>query len=462
MKTTAAFETVAAISTPPGKGGVAVIRMSGADAVRIAERCFRARSGRGVSSLPDRTAVYGDILANGEPIDDGILTLFRAPRSYTGEDTVEISCHGGLLVQARVLEGLLRAGAKPAPPGEFTRRAYLSGSISLSDAEAIGALIDAENDEQLRLSSRRARSRFSERTTAIADALLAVMSELDALLDYPEEEPSETTAEGFAARLSEIADEITELCGSYQTGRAVSSGIRGVLAGKPNVGKSSVYNRLLGEDAAIVTQVAGTTRDVLERKVLIGRVTVELADTAGVHETDDPVEAIGVRRSRERIGAAELILAVLDRSQPLDGEDLELLDYVKKAGGTPILLLNKSDLTSVWGREQLPTGFENAVECSTLTGEGFDRLAMLVNELFTDLSLTLGESAIVTTARQLAALRDAEDALRTASRELAGGYPLDAAAATVEAALRALFEVDGRAAGEEIVDAIFRNFCVGK
>ena len=459
---TAAFETVAAISTPPGKGGVAVIRMSGASALEIAERCFSARSGRSVFALPDRTAVYGDILADGETVDDGILTLFRAPHSYTGEDTVELSCHGGLLVQMRVLEGLLRAGARPAPRGEFTRRAYLSGNISLSDAEAIGALIDAENDEQLRLSSRRARSRFSEQTTAIADRVLAVMSELDALLDYPEEEPSETTAEGFAARLLEVADEIDRLAGSYQTGRAITSGIRGVLAGKPNVGKSSIYNRLLGEDAAIVTQIAGTTRDVLERRILIGRVTVELADTAGVHQTDDPVETIGVRRSREKIDAAELILAVLDRSTPLDEDDLELLDYVRRANGTPILLLNKSDLTAAWGREQLPFEPEHVIECSTLTGQGFDELSTLVNKLFTDPSLAIGESAIVTTARQLAALRDAEEALRTAANELSGGYPLDAAAATVERALRSLFEVDGRAAGEEIVDAIFRNFCVGK
>lgn len=458
----ATFETVAAISTPPGKGGVAVIRMSGEEALRIADRCFRARSGLRVFDLPDRTAIYGDILAGGEPIDDGILTVFRAPRSYTGEDTVEISCHGGMLVQARALEGLYRAGASPAPRGEFTRRAYLSGQITLTDAEAIGALIEATSDEELRLSTRRARSLLTSKMQALSDELLAALSELDALLDYPDEEPTELTAEGFAARFAALADRIGELSHSYETGRAVTAGIRGVIVGKPNVGKSSIYNRLVGENAAIVTEIAGTTRDVLERKIKLGVVSVELADTAGIRETDDPVEAIGVGRSRERLDAAELILAVLDRSRPLDGEDMDLLRQIKKAGGTPILLLNKSDLPAAWGRDALPSEFPHAIECSAESGLGMTDLSALAESLFTDLSLTLGESAIVTTARQRAALSDAEAALSEAVRALGEGLPYDVVAAMAETALRALFRVLGREVSDELADTIFRSFCVGK
>ncbi len=462
MKTKAAFETVAAISTPPGKGGVAVIRVSGEDALGIAEQCFRARSGLRVFDLPERTAVYGDILSGGEEIDDGILTVFRAPHSYTGEDTAEISCHGGILVQARVLEGLYRAGAAPAPAGEFTRRAYLSGRISLSDAEAIGALIEAESDEEIRLSSRRSRSMLSKRMQTLSDALLAALSELDALLDYPDEEPTALTAEGFAERFSVLADNIGELSRSYETGRAVLAGIRGVIVGKPNVGKSSIYNRLVGENAAIVTQIAGTTRDVLERRIKLGRVSVELADTAGIRETDDPVEALGVARSRDRLGSAELILTVLDRSRELDSEDRELLEYVKNAGGTPVLLLNKCDLPAAWERDALPSGFPHILECSAETGLGFAPLGELASELFTDLALTLGESAIVTTARQRAALADAEAALGEAVSALRSGLPYDIAAASAEAALRALFRVEGREVSEELADTIFRSFCVGK
>ena len=462
MTTKAAFETVAAISTPPGKGGVAVIRMSGERALAIASACFRPRSGASLPSLPDRTAVYGDILSGGEEIDDGILTLFRAPHSYTGEDTVEISCHGGLLVQARVLEGLYRAGAVPAPAGEFTRRAYLSGRISLSDAEAIGALINAESDGELRISSRRSRSRFAARMQELCDRLLQALAELNALLDYPDEEPTDTTAQGFATCFERLCHEIGALSHSYETGRAVTSGISAVIVGKPNVGKSSVYNRLVGEDAAIVTRVAGTTRDVLERRIQLGRVVLELADTAGIRGTEDPVERIGVARSRERLANAELILAVLDRSRALDGEDLQILDDVQKAGGTPVLLLNKCDLPAAWERDALPSGLVHVLECSAETGAGLQELAPLVDSLFTDLALELGESAIVTTARQRAALADAERELGEAVQALRLGLPYDIAAAAAEAGLRALFRVEGREVAEELADTIFRSFCVGK
>lgn len=456
------FDTVTAIATPPGKGGVAVIRVSGPDAVGITSRCFRPRCGKPLAEIPERHAVYGGILADGEEIDDGIAVVFHAPRSYTGEDTVELSCHGSPLLQSMILEALLSAGAVMAPAGEFTRRAFLSGKISLSDAEAIGSALDAVTGEQIRLSAAPSRSLLSRSSKGIHDRLLTLVSSLYARLDYPDEDLADIPEEEIIRQLREIHALLDSLCRSYKTGRAIRDGIPTVLAGKPNVGKSSVYNRLLGEDAAIVTSVPGTTRDILERPLPLGRVLLRLADTAGIRATDDPVEKIGVSRSRERLAGSELILAVLDRSAPLDGEDRELLQLIRELSGTPVLLLNKNDLPPLWGEEDLPEGFPYVISCSAEDGAGFAELTALVDRLFTDQSIRVGESPIVTTARQSAAVRIARDGVAEALSAFSSGMPTDAAASTLETALSALSELDGRSVSGEIVSSIFSRFCVGK
>lgn len=455
-------DTIAAISTPPGKGGVAIIRISGPDAIGIADRCFRPRCGEALSSLSPRQMHYGEILRGGESIDDGLAVVFRAPGSYTGEDTVELFCHGGALIQRMVLEGILAAGATPAPAGEFTRRAFLSGKLSLSDAEAVGMALEAVTEEQVRLSASASRSRLAEEAERIHLSLLSLMSSLYAVIDYPDEDLAELSPEEIKARLSEILEALAQLSKSYRTGRAIRDGISAVLCGRPNVGKSSVYNRLLGEDAAIITPYAGTTRDVLEAPVSLGRVLLRLSDTAGVRETSDPVESIGVERSRARIASSELILAVLDTSAPLGDEDRELLDLVKKSSGTPLILCNKCDLPPVWDATELRDEFPHVLLISADRGDGFAELAELIEELCTDTSLTVGLSPIVSSARQAAAIAEAHARVAEALDAFSRGVPTDAAASSLEAAMASLAELDGRAVSEEIVSSIFSHFCVGK
>ena len=458
----AQLETIAAISTPPGKGGVAVIRMSGRDAIEIAAVCFRPRGGKSVVDLPDRMAVYGDILSGGVCIDDGILTLFRAPHSYTGEDVAEISCHGGRLIQTKVLQGLFSAGARPAGPGEFTKRAVLIRSLPLSEAEAIGALIDAETDGQLLLSAKESRSLLSKRLDEISEKLLRVLSIHFSDFDFPDEDPVDSSAKTTLKWLREIRHEIDELCASYPTGRAVCEGIHAVLLGRPNVGKSSIYNALVGEDAAIVTPLAGTTRDLLERRISIGPMTVHLCDTAGIRDTEDPIEQIGVDRSRSRLLSSDLQLVVLDRSEPLREQDHELLSLIRQEGKNPILLLNKSDLPCAFESAELGEHFKHVIECSAESGEGIDALRQLIYDLFCDSALRIGESAILTTARQLASLQEASQALVQAIFDFGHDVPTDAAISGVERALSAVMKTSGRLVTEEIVDTIFKNFCVGK
>ena len=449
--------TIAAISTPPGKGGVAVIRLSGPDAFRIADRVFRPRGHRAPADAP-RTAIYGDFLDGGQAVDDGLATAFPAPASYTGEDTVEFSCHGGVLITRTVLEALLAAGATPAGPGEFTRRAYLSGRLGLSEAEAIATLLDAKSTAQVRLSA--SRGLLSEQLAEIYRELLALVSAAEALIDFPEEDLSEIPAEEFSARLSALAERIRALIASYRTGRAVTEGIRTVIVGRPNVGKSSLYNLLVGEEAAIVTDIEGTTRDVLERTVPCGRVLLRLADTAGLRSTDDPVEQIGVRRAREAMTSADLILAVFDSSAPLTEEDRALIAALRETEATGIAVLNKSDLPSALEHREL-SELPLTLALSARHGSAAP-LVEAIEALFTDGSLVIGEAPIVASARQYAALSRAEEALRAALACLADGQPADMMLFELSEALGALGEVDGRRVSEEVVSEIFSHFCVGK
>lgn len=454
--------TVTAVSTPPGKGGVAVIRVSGENALAVAEKCFVPKNGKALSALPPRRAVYGNILLDGEIVDDGLLLYFPAPNSYTGEDVVELSCHGGPLLTGMVLEATLKAGAIIAPPGEFTRRAYLAGKLSLSDAEAVGLAIDAVTRAQVRLSAEDSRDRLSSAVGGIHDRLLTLLSSLYASIDYPEEDLADLSREQVAEGVSSILSDLSELGKTYRTGRAILEGVPAAIAGKPNVGKSAIFNRLLGRDAAIVTEIPGTTRDVLEHPLPVGRALLRLSDTAGLRETDDPVETIGVERAKTTIGGAEVLLLVLDTSRPLEKEDIELLALAKGFSGAAVLLLNKSDLPSAWGIADLPEGSPAAFNVSAVTGEGFAAVTAHLEKALTDEDLSLGSDAILTTARQSAAIDAAKNDLSACLDALNRGVPIDAAASMGEAALASLSEIDGRTVTGEIVDEIFSHFCVGK
>ena len=462
---------IAAISTPPGKGGVAVIRMSGKGAFEIADKVFLPISGKKILDYPPRTQIYGYIVYNEERIDDGMLTAFPGPRSYTGEDTVEISCHGGVLITRMVLEALFTAGATPAEPGEFTRRAFISGKLSLSEAEAIGTLLEAKSTEQIRLSASPARQKLNEAISSIRGALVSLMSSIYARIDYPDEDLGEFTDGECLEALVKIRCELDRLIATYKTGRAINEGISTVICGKPNVGKSTLYNLLAGEDAAIVTDVAGTTRDVLERTVSLGRVTLRLTDTAGVRSGDgvDKVEKIGIDRSRERISTSELILAVFDLSRPFDEADRELIDEISKAEGYKLCILNKSDIADARGAafdaSALPEGvFGETISISAdkdNTG-ALEQLGGVIARLFTDEKISCGQDAIVSSARQHASLLRARSFIDTAIDAYRSGLPADAASSDIEMAIGAISELDGRAVSDTVVGDIFAKFCVGK
>ena len=453
--------TVAAISTPPGKGGVALIRMSGRDAIEIASRCFVLRSKTPLSELKSRHAAYGDVIFEGAPIDDAIITIFRAPHSYTGEDTVEICCHGGILLTETVLSALFAAGAVQAEAGEFTRRAMLCGRLSLTEAEAIGNLLEAKSRASIRLSSAVARTRLTRELDGLRQSLLDLISSLYAKIDYPEEDLSDMTGEQILSSLAEMLVRADALLSTYRTGRAVAEGIPTVLCGAPNVGKSALYNALCGEDLAIVTEHAGTTRDVLSSTVPLGRVMLRLYDTAGLRDALDPVERIGVDRSRTKMEEAELLLAVFDASRPLSDEEKALLAELKQSAGCVVILLNKSDLGSFPVPAEF-ADFSNILPISAKTGAGLDALTVLIERLFTDESIRLGEDAVIASARQYAALSRAREALSRAQEAFRMGLYADIASSELEVALSAFAELDGRTVSDEIISEIFRRFCVGK
>lgn len=453
--------TVSALSTPPGKGGVALIRTSGADAIAVTDACFRAKNGRSLADTPPRTAVYGDLLYRGEPIDDVVVTVFPAPHSYTGENVTEITCHGSMMVAKTILISLFEAGASPAERGEFTRRAFLNGKLDLTEAEAIGELLDAKSFAQVKLFEKGSRTRLSETLASLYDRLSALISAVYAKIDYPDEDLADLNNEEIAAEAEAVLTDAKALAATYGTGRAITEGIPTVLLGKPNTGKSSLYNLLCGKDAAIVTEYAGTTRDVLVETVAVGKTLLRLSDTAGVRETQDPVERIGVSRSRETAREAELILALFDASLPCDGEDEALFSFLEELDGYKIALLNKSDLPTVFEDTRLAGRFDLILPISAKTGD-VTRLISHIDERFIDGSLRIGEDAVLSSARQHAAVTATIAYIETALAALRAGTAADAAVSDLELALGALSETDGRAVSEDVVSGIFGKFCVGK
>lgn len=454
-------QTITALSTPPGKGGVALIRISGDEAFEIADKVFRAKNGKRVPELPPRYAAYGDILLEGEPIDDVLLTRFLRGCSYTGEDTVEITSHGGTLITEAILRALYMAGAVPAGAGEFTRRAYSAGKLSLSEAEAIGELLDAKSMAQIKLFQRDSRSRLSLALADLYERTSGLLSSLCAKIDYPDEDLADLSVEEILTAVNAILADGERLLATYRTGRAVTEGIPTVLLGKPNTGKSSLYNLLAGKEAAIVTEYAGTTRDVLEMTVPLGRVLLRLSDTAGVRDTEDPVESIGVSRAKEAASGADLLLVLFDASAPLNEEDTALLAFLDTLAGTKIALLNKSDLPAKIDTEAIAPHVDHLLSFSAKAADTA-ALSALVNTLFTDGELRLGEDAVLFSARSHAALARGCECLVTAAAALRAGYAIDAALSDLECALSAFAETDGRSVGEDVVSGIFSKFCVGK
>ena len=455
-------DIIAAISTPMGRGGVAVIRISGDGALDVGDKLFRPKSGRRVSELDGGRAVYGSIIKDGREIDDGIATVFRAPRSYTGEDIVEVSCHGGILITEKVLEAALEAGARQATAGEFTRRAFVNGKLTLQRAEAIGMLIDAENDEVLSLASRRQSELFDRAARQLYEDVKEILTGIFAECDFPDEDLSGMSVSEIVSRLEEVRDRLNELGGSYEAVRAVSEGISTVLCGKPNSGKSSLLNALCGHERAIVTDVAGTTRDTVSVTVRSGRVLLRLTDTAGIHETSDEVERLGIERAERELDSSELILAVFDLSREIDDDDRRLISLLSDKRQTKLALLNKSDSVERLDISSISGVFDHCIRVSARTGDGLDKLHALIAELFDAGRIDFDSQAVLLNARQNAAASRAKASIESALEAITAGLPLDTAGLDLEAALGALGELDARQVGEDVVNAVFSRFCVGK
>ena len=392
--------TIAAISTPPGKGGVAIIRISGDDALEIASRVFFPTNKKSFKDAAVRMQIRGEIFQGEEMIDDGMATYFKAPASYTGEDTVEIYCHGGTLVTNAVLEAVLSAGAVLATAGEFTRRAFVSGKLSLVEAEAIGNLLEAESLSQIKLASKKSRTHLSLKIEEIRELLTSLLSSIYARIDYPDEDLGDFSDEQAVNILLDAKKKTEALLSTYRTGKAVKSGIKTVICGKPNVGKSSIYNMLLGREAAIVTDIEGTTRDVLSDKIPLGKVMLNLSDTAGIREvTSDPIEKIGIERSLEKINEAELILAVFDLSREFDAKDEALIKSVLDCDCAKIAILNKSDLTEKFDRKKTKDAFDAVLTTSVKSSDFILNLSQTVDAMFTDEKIKVGDDAVISSAR---------------------------------------------------------------
>lgn len=451
--------TIAAISTAQAPGGIGLIRVSGPDAQSIADKVFTAKSGKPLSSAKGYTVHYGRVHDGEGDIDEAIAINYRAPASFTGENVAELSIHGGLYLLRRTLRALYDAGARPAQPGEFTRRAFLNGKLGLTEAESVMELISARGEQAARAALAGHDGALERRIASVKDALVSAAAHLEAWADYPEEDIPELGADELRRVFFEANRELERLLDAFDAGRALREGVDTVIAGKPNAGKSTLMNLLAGCERSIVTDVAGTTRDIVEETVLVGGVPLRLADTAGLRETDDAVEKIGVERARSRLKTAQLVLAVFDSSRRLGEEDRRLAHACRDVPA--IAVVNKSDLESKLDYSYIEKHFQQVVFISARSGEGLEALSRAIGETLRTSQIDPNEGLLFT-ERQRDAARRAKESVEEAARALRIGMTLDAVTVSLEGAVAALLELTGERVTEAVVDEVFSRFCVGK
>lgn len=450
--------TVAAVATPAGAGGLGTVRISGKDAIAVADKVFLSVSGKRLADIKGYTALFGKAADNGKTVDEAVALVFKGPKSYTGEDVVEISVHGGDYVVGRVLRAVLDAGALLAGPGEFTKRAYLNGKMDLSQAEAVMDIIKADGEQALKAGIEAHGGAVSRKCREIKESLTFAAATVAAFSDFPDESPEFSGIDSLEARLLEAETELKKLIDGYDTGRMIKNGINTVIVGPPNAGKSTLMNLLSGCERSIVTPIAGTTRDVVEETVKLGDITLRLCDTAGIRETEDEVEKIGVERSRGRMDTADLILAVFDGSEAVSAEDKALMESL--IGKNAVLVFNKSDkgVPDVGFAKEKQLKF---VIMSAVGGEGTEELKKAILEV-TDTGKLQGNAAVYLNERQrncaVRALRSVGDALDAHK----AGCTVDAVGVCLDDALSALMEMTGERATVEVANEVFKNFCVGK
>ena len=454
--------TIAAISTAMSASGIGIVRISGEDAMNVISRIYRSKNGKkNIKEVKTHTSHYGYICDGEETVDEVLVMVMRGPKTYTGEDTVEIDCHGGVFAMKKVLETVLKNGAQVAEPGEFTKRAFLNGRLDLSQAEAVMDVIQAKSDIALKSSVEQLKGSVLRVIREIRVKLLHHIAYIETALDDPEHFDLEGYPDELMEVVKEEAEEVKKLLKSADDGKMIQEGIRTVILGKPNAGKSSLLNFLVGEDRAIVTEIAGTTRDTLEEYISLHGISLRIIDTAGIRETEDIVEKIGVEKARQMAEKADLILYVVDSSKPLDKNDEEIMELLH--GRKSIIIYNKTDLTPVVSPQHLEekTG-KQVIPVSVVEGSGIENLETAIKEMFFRGEISFNDEVYITNARHKTALEEAERSLNMVMESIEAGMPEDFFSIDLMGAYESLGKIMGESLGEDLVNEIFSKFCVGK
>lgn len=451
--------TIAAISTANGPGGIGVIRISGEDAFIIGDKVFKNINGKKISEMNGYTAAYGNVYDDSEKIDEVVVTVFKAPHSYTGENVLEISCHGGMYVTKQVLRAVINAGAVPAQAGEFTQRAFLNGKMDLSEAEAVMDIISAKGKTEARAALACREGKISKEIFKINDILVTSAAHLSAWADYPEEDIPQVDNDNLKKNLTRAKELVENLLKNYDAGMILKKGVDTIIVGKPNVGKSTLMNQLTGYEKSIVTNIPGTTRDIIEETVVLGDVTLNLSDTAGLRDTDNIVEQIGVEKARQKMETSGLILAVFDATQELIDEDVNLLKTISDLPS--IAIINKTDKESVLDVDFIKSQVENVVFISAKNGDGISELVKAVEKITGTADFDPSVATLATERQRDCAVK-ALEAINEAIYSLEIGFTLDATTVSLEDAIQSILEITGERASEVIVHNVFSKFCVGK
>ncbi|MGI6053698.1 MAG: tRNA uridine-5-carboxymethylaminomethyl(34) synthesis GTPase MnmE [Clostridium sp.] len=455
-------DTIAAIATAMGNSGIGIVRISGGEAVAVADRIFKEKGKKEtLGEAPSHTIHYGYIYDGDQVVDEVLVMLMRGPKSFTAEDTVEIDCHGGMLVTRRILETVLKAGARLAEPGEFTKRAFLNGRIDLSQAEAVIDVINAKNEYALKSSVGQLRGSVSKKIRKLREKILYEIAFIESALDDPEHISLDGYGERLLAGAQAMERELSGLIRSSASGRVVSEGIRTVILGKPNAGKSSLMNVLVGEDRAIVTDIAGTTRDILEEHIYLQGISLNVVDTAGIRSTSDVVEKIGVERAMEAARDADLIIYVVDGSRELDENDLQIMELIRERKA--VVLLNKSDLEPVVSLDEITEkSGHRVISISAKEETGIDQLEEEIKSLFYEGEIDFNDQVLITNVRHAEALREAYDSIRMVENSIENGMPEDFFSIDLMNAYEKLGLIVGEAVEDDLVNEIFSKFCMGK